>query len=73
MKFLRRKVRGRETVREEGRVIHREIEITVEREWLSVPSRGQPERNTETAGAQPVEMQILESPVLELPLMTEPE
>jgi len=39
MKFLRRKVKGTETVREKGRVVHREIEITVEREWLSVPSQ----------------------------------
>jgi hypothetical protein len=37
MRFLRRKVHGTETVREEGSVIHREIEITVEREWLAVP------------------------------------
>jgi len=44
MKFLRRKVQGTETVREEGRVIHREIEITVEREWISVPF-SEPERS----------------------------
>jgi hypothetical protein len=60
MKFLRRKVKGTETVREEGRVIHREIEITVEREWISVPSRAQDE-----AVAPQVEM-----PVLELPPVT---
>jgi hypothetical protein len=37
MKFLRRKVQGTETVQKEGRVTHREIEITVEREMISLP------------------------------------
>jgi hypothetical protein len=46
MKFLRRKVQGTETVREEGRVVHREIEITVEREWISVPI-SEPERSVQ--------------------------
>ncbi len=36
MKFLRRKARGTETVRDEGMVVHREIEITVERELVSM-------------------------------------
>jgi len=58
MKFLRRKMQATETVREEGRVVHREIEITVEREWLSVPMQ-------DAAGASEVEM-----PVLELPPIT---
>ena len=60
MKFLRRKLQGTETVREEGRVIHREIEITVEREWLSVPSG-------EHRGGG---MQAAEVPALELPPTT---
>jgi hypothetical protein len=59
MRFLRRKVQATETVREEGRVIHREIEITVEREWLSVPTREQ------GGGSVQVEM-----PPLELPAVT---
>jgi len=37
MNFLSRKLRTKETERIEDRVIHREIEITVQREWLSVP------------------------------------
>jgi hypothetical protein len=55
MKFLHRKVKATETVREEGRVVHREIEITVEREWISVPSgehRGGRTQATETPGLE---------------------
>jgi hypothetical protein len=56
MRFLRRKVQATETVREEGRVIHREIEITVEREWLSAPGTAQEENGV-----------LVELPLLELP------
>jgi len=59
MKFLRRKVKGTETVRNEGRVIHREIEVTVEREWLSVPAR-----ESEESGVR------ADMPPLELPPLT---
>jgi hypothetical protein len=61
MRFLRRKVQGTETVREEGRVIHREIEITVEREWLLVPTREQEDHKQEERGV-PMEMPPLELP-----------
>jgi len=60
MKFLHRKAQGTETVREEGTVIHREIEITVEREWLAVPS-------AEHGGDG---MQEVNLPVLKLPPFT---
>ncbi len=63
MKFLRRKVHGTETVREEGRVIHREIEITVEREWLSVPTAEQSEGDMQDVDGT----QEAEAPMLELP------
>ncbi len=55
MKFLSRKMQATETVREEGRVVQREIEITVEREWLAVPMQ-------DAAGAPEVEMPALELP-----------
>ncbi len=64
MKFLRRKVHATETVREEGQVIHREIEITVEREWLSVPTRGRGEPSMQDGAAAQVEMPVLELPPL---------
>jgi hypothetical protein len=57
MKFLRRKIQATETVREEGRVTHREIEITVEREWISIPSE-----NHRNGGMQAAEMSALELP-----------
>ena len=63
MKFLHRKVQGAETVKEEGRVIHREIEITVEREWLSVPCDERGEGGMQdVAGAQQPEPPTLELP-----------
>jgi hypothetical protein len=66
MKFLRRKMQGTETVREEGRVIHREIEVTVEREWLSVPfdEHGEGGKQDVTGAEQ------REIPALELPRLT---
>ena len=39
MNFLGRKARMKEAARIEDRVIHREIEVTVERQWLAVTSR----------------------------------
>jgi len=57
MKFLRRKVQATETIREEGRVTHREIEVTVEREWISIPSE-----NHRGEGMQSPEVSVLELP-----------
>jgi len=44
MKFLSRKVRAAKPVSfDQGPVIHREIEIRVEREWISMTAFGQSE------------------------------
>ena len=66
MNFLSRKVRTKETERIDDRVIHREVEITVQREWLSVNAHGHGEdRAQDIAGERQAE-----TPVLELPPFT---
>jgi hypothetical protein len=57
MDFLSRKLRAAaEPARTEDaqRIVHREIEISVEREWISVIARGQSEGDTPAAaGGEP--------------------
>lgn len=56
MDFLSRKLRPAEPARTEEarRIVHREIEISVEREWISVTARGQTEGDAQApAGGKP--------------------
>ena len=50
MKFLSRKAQAAEPPTIDGaqKIVHREIEIRVEREWISVGSHIQPESGTAT-------------------------
>jgi hypothetical protein len=56
MDFLSRKLRVAEPARTEEaqRIVHREIEISVKREWISVTGRGQSEGDLQAAaGGEP--------------------
>jgi len=72
MGFLSRKARAAEPERTESapRIVHREIEITVEREWTSVTARAQ---SVETVPEPASGEQQAEASTLELPPFTKRE
>lgn len=54
MDFLSRKLRPAEPARTEEaqRIVHREIEISVEREWISVTARGHTEGDAQVPAGE---------------------